>query len=125
MRKKTLEIDADGWKGQVVCKLPKINQRFHLMGQMNVKISSEGEVDTEKLDMINLVSKLVPIVPEFVESVNLTFQEKVVGDVAEGTPEPEIHKITVYEDLEYCNEGIGVIAQIGMFLLQGESLSKN
>jgi hypothetical protein len=109
MRLHKIEFDNE-WKGSVTVRIPKVAERFNLMAGMNLKVNQEGEVDTDKMDVMGMVGKILPVVKDYIETVELKYYET---------------EVTSADDLEYYNEAIPVLTQVGLFLMQGASLSKN
>ena len=110
MRTHKLEITDNGWSGSVTVRVPKVSDRLKMMNDMNLKLNDQGEIDSANLDVLSVIGKMLPLVKGYVEAVELKYNEIDVTDP---------------EDLEYYNEAIPVLSQIGLFLMQGASLSKN
>lgn len=94
---KKIEIDQDGFKGNVEIDIPKFIERTVLMKS----VITDGN---ELVDQIKQAEGLVGICKERVKSIELEFGK---------------NKFTSLDDLEMYNEGMKIIYHLGGLIING------
>lgn len=98
------------FNGTVKVKIPKHQERMRFLKSLNLKVSSDGEV--EKRDSFDMGDKIFDFVIQHIEAVDLV-------RVEDGTPFKSV------EMLEVDSDGAEVLSDIGNALMKGVKLGKS
>ena len=100
------------FEGHVKLALLKHIERLELLKDMQFKINEAGEVDNSSIDGAGYAMRLYSLVKDRVKEVKL--KHKSSGE-----------EFDSLDDLEYYNEGMELITEMGSFLIGGLQLGKS
>lgn len=105
---KTIEYKPQnpGWVGHVKVKIPMFSERMKMAGQMGLTQIAEGKID----EQVEVMGSLIAKVKDHVAEVNLSWGEE---------------KFSSFDDLQYPKEGVELITELGLLLVNGPSLGKS